>query len=137
MGLKCIFGRHAAAAGLMWNAGHYFSKCTHCRCDLIRGRGASGWDTVPRGYRIVWKQRTENDVDWNAANSARRRAVEGGSLTDLVLTMRPPVAQGPDTLFAQAAEARRARSRRPWSPNEATTFFRPACGAERARHLSA
>lgn len=51
----CRLGFHAPQKGALWNEGYYFTRCDRCGSDLIRTT-YSGWE-VPRGYRIVWKQR--------------------------------------------------------------------------------
>lgn len=51
----CRLGFHKAAAGAVWNQGYYFSRCERCGCGMIRGSGA--WSAVPKGHRIVWRER--------------------------------------------------------------------------------
>ena len=64
MGVLCSLGRHEALPSDVWNDGFYFSSCRHCDRALVRRRGR--WRTVPKGYQVVWKPRTEEDVDWKA-----------------------------------------------------------------------
>lgn len=64
MRLLCRIGVHHPRPGEVWNNGHYFGSCEDCGCDLVRNN-ASGWRTVPRGMRVVWRTRTDDDIDWN------------------------------------------------------------------------
>lgn len=57
-------GLHKPRAGEVWNNGHYFSSCRDCGCDLVRDNSNS-WGTVPKGMRVVWRARTDDDIDWN------------------------------------------------------------------------
>jgi len=62
----CFIGRHRAvdAPAPIWNDGLYFSHCARCGAELIRP-AVGAWQTVPKGKLIVWKPRTEWDLDWN------------------------------------------------------------------------
>lgn len=62
MGLLCELGRHEPVAAMVWNEGYHFSRCRHCDNDIIRRN--QKWRLVPKGYRVVWKPRTEFDVRW-------------------------------------------------------------------------
>jgi hypothetical protein len=63
--ILCLAGRHRTAASGLWNNGYYFSYCERCNAPLIRS-GVGHWKAVPRGLKIVWKTRTDGDIDWNA-----------------------------------------------------------------------
>ena len=63
MNISCRLGRHRALATERWNDGYYFSRCENCGIDLIRRR--ERWRPVPKGYRVVWKQRREGEIDWS------------------------------------------------------------------------
>lgn len=54
MRLDCAAGKHAPAAPGVRNQGLEFGCCRGCGRDLVRSRGA--WRTVPRGFRVVWRQ---------------------------------------------------------------------------------
>jgi hypothetical protein len=53
MSLRCLAGKHAARTGETWNQGLYFSSCRRCGCDMVRAEKI--WETVPQGFRIVWR----------------------------------------------------------------------------------
>jgi hypothetical protein len=57
MDLFCRFGSHVAQDRAISNDGFEFSKCRRCGCALVR-RDSETWRELPKGYRIVWKQRT-------------------------------------------------------------------------------
>jgi hypothetical protein len=61
MSLFCRFGSHIAQAKAIWNDGLYFSKCKRCGTPLVR-RASSTWESVPRGYRIVWKPGERGEI---------------------------------------------------------------------------
>ncbi len=61
--LLCRAGMHKPMPGELWNDGYYFSPCARCHQALIRMPNRP-WKAVPRGFKIVWKQRTAADVDW-------------------------------------------------------------------------
>jgi hypothetical protein len=50
----CKLGRHAPAPGAVRNQAFEFSCCRRCGRDLVRSRGT--WRTVPKGFRVVWRQ---------------------------------------------------------------------------------
>jgi hypothetical protein len=62
--MLCGLGLHEAIPSDVWNDGFYFSHCRHCERALIRRSGR--WRIVPKGYQVVWKPRTDQDVDWKA-----------------------------------------------------------------------
>lgn len=65
MSVFCGVGLHKAAERPVWNNGFYFGACARCGCDLVRG--AQGrWRAVPRGFRVVWRQRPPGYPDWSA-----------------------------------------------------------------------
>jgi hypothetical protein len=53
MSLLCLAGKHVARTGETWNQGLYFSRCRRCGCDMVRADKV--WETVPPGFRIVWR----------------------------------------------------------------------------------
>jgi hypothetical protein len=53
--ILCRFGRHAPAPDPVWNRGYWFSSCARCGADLVR-TAAGRWH-VPKGRKIVWKQK--------------------------------------------------------------------------------
>ena len=73
MKIFCRLGSHEAIEATFWNNGNYFTTCRRCGQALVRGEGP--WRAVPRGYKVVWKPRTEFDVDWAAWE--REHAGEG------------------------------------------------------------
>jgi hypothetical protein len=79
MGLSCLLGRHKAVPSDVWNHGYYFSRCSVCDCEMI-GRGGE-WNAVPRGYKVVWRPRTEEEMSWTPAVPA---AADGARLSDLL-----------------------------------------------------
>lgn len=50
----CTTGLHSPAPRIARNQGFEFSQCRHCTCDLIRSNRR--WRTVPRGFRVVWRE---------------------------------------------------------------------------------
>ncbi len=54
MRLDCAAGKHVPATPGVRNQGLEFGCCRGCGRDLVRSRGA--WRTVPRGFRVVWRQ---------------------------------------------------------------------------------
>jgi hypothetical protein len=54
MSLRCLAGKHAARTRETWNQGLYFSSCRRCGCDMVRAEKI--WETVPQGFRIVWRR---------------------------------------------------------------------------------
>lgn len=65
MPLRCMIGWHRPAESDLWNNGYYFSHCERCSQPLIK-RPNGKWQEVPKGKQIVWKPRTEWDIDWSA-----------------------------------------------------------------------
>ena len=53
--ILCRYGAHKAAPGEIWNRGYFFTRCTACGADLVRT--ASGKWHVPRGQKVVWRER--------------------------------------------------------------------------------
>jgi hypothetical protein len=54
MARTCATGLHSPAPAIVHNQGFEFSRCRHCACDLIRSNRR--WRTVPRGFRVVWRE---------------------------------------------------------------------------------
>jgi len=48
----------------VWNNGFYFGSCGRCGCDLVRG-AHDRWRAVPRGFKVVWRQRPPGYPDWS------------------------------------------------------------------------
>ena len=65
MKLACLLKRHEAGAREARNQGFAFSRCRHCRRDLVRS--GRRWRTVPRGFRIVWRRPGGRPATSNAA----------------------------------------------------------------------
>lgn len=63
MNAICRLLRHRASIDIVWNDGRHFGRCTRCGCELIRSGGP--WTSVPKGFRIVWRNRTDADIDWS------------------------------------------------------------------------
>lgn len=61
----CRVGWHTPSTQEIWNDGHHFTRCDRCGEDLVRPP-AGKWGRVPKGFRVVWKQRTADDIDWRA-----------------------------------------------------------------------
>ncbi|MFN3727253.1 MAG: hypothetical protein ACK4SZ_13230 [Allosphingosinicella sp.] len=55
MKLKCRIAGHASVERVVYNSGFFFGRCSHCRADLIR-TGKSGWEDVPDGHVVKWKE---------------------------------------------------------------------------------
>ncbi len=53
MSLLCLVGRHRPRPHVVRNQGFTFGRCSGCERDLVRSMGR--WQTVPRGFRIVWR----------------------------------------------------------------------------------
>ena len=53
MSLLCLIGRHRPRPHVVRNQGFTFGRCCGCERDLVRSLGR--WQTVPRGFRIVWR----------------------------------------------------------------------------------
>jgi hypothetical protein len=56
MTILCFLGRHRPAPDPKWNKGWYFTHCQRCGADLVR-TGSGRWH-VPKGRKVVWKERT-------------------------------------------------------------------------------
>ena len=65
MPVFCKMGAHAPATTPVWNNGFYFSACGRCGCDLVRG-AHDRWRAVPKGFKVVWRQRPPGYPDWSA-----------------------------------------------------------------------
>ena len=63
MKILCKLEFHTAAPSSLWNDGHYFSVCTRCGQNLIR-TSQSRWIAVPPHMKVVWRERTSDDVVW-------------------------------------------------------------------------
>ena len=53
--LMCRLGRHAAAPDPVWNRGWWFGRCRGCGADIVR-TAAGRWH-VPKGRKVVWRER--------------------------------------------------------------------------------
>jgi hypothetical protein len=53
--LLCQFGLHSPEPDPVWNRGFWFSRCERCGADLVR-TAAGKWH-VPKGRKVVWKDR--------------------------------------------------------------------------------
>ena len=56
MAILCTLGQHRPAPDPTWNKGWYFTHCERCGVDLVR-TGSGKWH-VPKGRKVVWKERT-------------------------------------------------------------------------------
>lgn len=68
MGAICRLLNHKMSGEMVWNDGQHFSRCARCAADLIRGK--QGWISIPKGHRVVWKDKGPADVDWSRWNEA-------------------------------------------------------------------
>lgn len=104
MSIFCLLAGHKAVASNIWNDGYYFSRCRNCDCELI-GRWGE-WRRVPRGYKVVWRPRTETTawVPWSPAP-----APDGARLSDLVEAVRQDGVDG-EFPWSKPAMAYRGRS---------------------------
>lgn len=66
MSVLCRMGAHSAAGQGVWNNGFYFGSCRRCGCDLVRG-AHDRWRAVPKGFKVVWRQRPPGYPDWSNA----------------------------------------------------------------------
>jgi len=53
MKLSCLIGRHSPQPSAVKNQGFTFGRCAGCERDLVRSMGR--WQTVPKGFRVVWR----------------------------------------------------------------------------------
>ena len=51
-GLRCKFQGHIPDERIIESHGRRFARCARCGVDLIEHEG--GWQTPPKGQRIVW-----------------------------------------------------------------------------------
>lgn len=70
MNIFCGTGTHVPGVGPIWNDGYYFTQCARCGRQMIKPGGGDRWRSVPKKYRVVWKPRTQDDVDWTAGRTA-------------------------------------------------------------------
>ena len=69
MGLLCsLRGHKADAQSAVWNGGICFGKCTRCGADLVRTI-KDRWQ-VPRGYKVVWRAKSEREPQPVASETA-------------------------------------------------------------------
>ena len=83
MRLDCAAGKHGPAAPGVRNQGLEFGCCRGCGRDLVRSRGA--WRTVPRGFRVVWRQRPPAE-----AASARQLLLDLPASGRSLMPLAPP-----------------------------------------------
>jgi hypothetical protein len=99
MSILCRLGRHQAGPRVKSNGGVVYGRCRGCGTDLILA--ASGWQAVPRGYRIVWR------------SEPPERAADPAQLSlDLPEPFWPPAAAGRIARPAVAARPRAPRTGR-------------------------
>lgn len=67
MGILCSVGLHRPG-GEQWNKGWYFASCERCGSDLVR-TGSGRWH-VPKGSKVVWRQKTPRGRRPGAEGSA-------------------------------------------------------------------
>lgn len=68
MGFLCKMRGHRPVARGVRNSDREFGRCDRCRCDLMRD--GSDWKAVPKGYKVVWRPRTGNEVADRSAGAA-------------------------------------------------------------------
>lgn len=132
MSIACSFGQHKAGPDPVWNAGFYFTRCSRCSRDLIRGQGA--WQQVPAGYRVVWLAaegvRPSHGYNRSAANL---------SLSDRMASclMNPEGKALPARVEQPfAGDERRDPASRPWSIRpESRRDAEPTQKSHEVRHL--
>ena len=71
MDMRCIVGLHQAEADPVWNAGYFVSRCRRCESELIRLMHGY-WKPVPKGHRIVWKEKPASYPDWNSLSGTSK-----------------------------------------------------------------
>lgn len=69
MPIKCALGRHSVLARGVRNQDHEFGRCHRCGCDLLRV-GPAAWKRVPRGFKVVWRPRTGDELADQSAGQA-------------------------------------------------------------------
>lgn len=92
MSILCRLGRHVAPADVIWNSGVYFGKCRRCDRDTL-GRG-DVWRSIPKGYRVVWRDRRAKPEAHFVPVIARAPA----RVSDLVLSAPSNEASGVSTM---------------------------------------
>jgi hypothetical protein len=55
MRFLCRLGLHSPGPDPVWNRGFWFTSCRRCGSDLVR-TAAGKWH-VPKGRKVVWKER--------------------------------------------------------------------------------
>ena len=103
MSLLCRFAGHRPVPSNIWNDGYYFSRCASCGCEMI---GRSGrWQTVPKGYRVVWRRSNGEAIDWQPKLPAMPMRRDAVRIAD-VLALMPArsVEEGFDQLAAAGKE---------------------------------
>lgn len=53
--LLCGSGLHRPSPAVVWNGGYGFTRCARCGRDMVRSL-LCGW-RVPKGHRVVWRDR--------------------------------------------------------------------------------
>lgn len=91
MRILCKLKRHTPMPNAIWNAGHSFTRCGGCGCDLIRGH-AGEWHTPPRGYAVVWKPRSEREMRWEDCHDLPLPMAARADLRNWVKANRLPIA---------------------------------------------
>ncbi|HEY5722602.1 MAG TPA: hypothetical protein VIT45_09800 [Allosphingosinicella sp.] len=62
MKIVCLVAGHSSDRNEAYNGGFHFSRCSRCRCDMIRSSG--DWEAVPEGHRVAWKSgRQSHSID--------------------------------------------------------------------------
>lgn len=70
MALLCRLLGHQAQSRHSHNCALDFALCHHCGCYLIRTKGGD-WGEVPRGFRVVWRRKSERSAAEVAAFMAQ------------------------------------------------------------------
>jgi hypothetical protein len=73
--LSCLIGRHSPRPDTVRNQGFTFGRCAACGRDLVRSMGR--WQTVPKGFRIVWRNADGTAPAAATATTPSARATEG------------------------------------------------------------
>ena len=100
MNAICWLLNHQTSGEMIWNDGQHFTRCARCAADLIRGK--DGWMSVPKGYRIVWRDKGPGDVDWSRWNEAplapvARRTPPAGGAAKLKVVADAPERRDPQS----------------------------------------